>query len=307
MKILPVQKVAFLKNLEKGVYVDNPKNRKMGRVGMTYGGSKEKEKQEKENLNYSFQKCKEVIGKTEILKNTSESQLDAIISYANSTDEGEKIDTKEVLSAKGKKVAIAHFYWDAAEGDTIEEKANNLDAIVEDALANYTPNKEGDTKKLLDKSILPELKPKQLDAIIAYSNSDGAEGIKVDSDAPARKKAKAIAEFYAEAAEGDVENFNSIIEDALEDYVPAKESNHWEEKVKDLNIPLNITGKDFNYFETNWGHYDDGKVSFTYAGYKDPKTGKLDFDLDNVNGLSSKEEIDKLYQALNEKFKKDNK
>lgn len=29
MKILPIQQLTFLQNLEKGIYVDNPKNRRL--------------------------------------------------------------------------------------------------------------------------------------------------------------------------------------------------------------------------------------------------------------------------------------
>lgn len=36
-KIINKQRLAFLSNLEKGIYQDNPRNRKLNRVGMPYG------------------------------------------------------------------------------------------------------------------------------------------------------------------------------------------------------------------------------------------------------------------------------
>lgn len=69
--------------------------------------------------------------------------------------------------------------------------------------------------KLVEKSTLKDKSEESLDKIIAYSNSDGIDGIKVSENATAEDKKRAIAEFYMEAAEGTVEGLDSIIEDAL--------------------------------------------------------------------------------------------
>ena len=58
MKIVKVQELAFVKNLEKayveGVYSDTPANRKLGRVGMSYAQYAQKLKgeggQQRENI-----------------------------------------------------------------------------------------------------------------------------------------------------------------------------------------------------------------------------------------------------------------
>jgi uncharacterized membrane protein YdfJ with MMPL/SSD domain len=69
---------------------------------------------------------------------------------------------------------------------------------------------------------LKNAKGSRLDAIIAYSNSDGLNGIKIDKNASDEDKRIVIAQFYAKAAENDANNLDEIIEDALDDYVPDK-------------------------------------------------------------------------------------
>ena len=82
-------------------------------------------------------------------------------------------------------------------------------------------------KALVDKTeTLKNAKGKRLDNIIKYSNSakeEGIEGIKVAKDATDNEKRIAIAKFYKEAAEGDADNLDEIIEEALADYVPEEE------------------------------------------------------------------------------------
>ena len=69
---------------------------------------------------------------------------------------------------------------------------------------------------------------KKLDAIIEYSNSakeEGVEGIKVAKGATDNEKKIAIAKFYKEAAEGNADYLDEIVEEALVDYVPEKKKN----------------------------------------------------------------------------------
>lgn len=135
MKIISKQPLAFLQNLTKsmgGVYVDNSKNRKLGRVGRPYDHKEDAKENEKSS------EIEILVDKTKTLKNAKGKRLDAIIKYSNSAEkEGVKgIKVADDATDEEKKIAIAKFYKEAAEGD-----ADNLDEIIEEALADYVPEK----------------------------------------------------------------------------------------------------------------------------------------------------------------------
>lgn len=141
MKIINTKIIACVKNIQKsfsqgGVYKDNATNRKLGRVGQPY----KKDVSEKKNEKEDKEKYKVVVDKTSTLKNAKGKKLDAIISYYNSGAENPiKVDDK--VTDEEKRNLITKAYWKFVDGDTIDEKAEALDSIIEDALDDYTPNK----------------------------------------------------------------------------------------------------------------------------------------------------------------------
>ena len=104
----------------------------------------------------------------------------------------------------------------------LKERAFEL--INKDKKDSDKKKNQNETEVLIDKTeTLKNAKGKRLDAIIKYSNSakeEGIEGIKVAKDATDNEKRIAIAKFYKEAAEGDADNLDEIVEEALADYVP---------------------------------------------------------------------------------------
>lgn len=105
----------------------------------------------------------------------------------------------------------------------LDKIKNNKDLI--DKL-NWKKDKDSYSSLIEKTTTLKEAKGPRLDAIIKYSNSaeeEGVEGIKVANNATDEEKRIAIAKFYKEAAEGDAENLDEIIEEALADYVPEKD------------------------------------------------------------------------------------
>jgi len=91
---------------------------------------------------------KDIIGQTETLKKITGKKLDNIIEYSNSVEGVSGIKVKEGASDKEKREAIASFYIDTAElSGEDKEIANDLDGIVEDALADYVPSKKEEPKK----------------------------------------------------------------------------------------------------------------------------------------------------------------
>ena len=96
---------------------------------------------------------KDIIGQTSILKKATGKKLDAIIKYSNSVDGVSGIKIREGASDKEKREAIANFYINSAEleGEN-KDIANDLDEIIEDALADYVPSSK-ESKE--DKEIKP--------------------------------------------------------------------------------------------------------------------------------------------------------
>ena len=216
MKIINKQPFAFLQNLTKsmgGVYVDNSKNRKLGRVGRPYDYKKESENKEK------------TMDKNQVISVLNEDfpYFDGSGTSWELVDENELSGTSR--SNYYKTNINGKFYYSLRHGrrgevsfylskeDAINDKECTKEDIIRDIFKDSLVEKTTTLKKA---------KGPRLDAIIKYSNSDGADGIKISENATDEEKREAIADFYNEAAEGDADNLDEIIEEALEDYVPSK-------------------------------------------------------------------------------------
>lgn len=212
MKIISKQPFAFLQNLTKsmgGVYVDNSKNRKLGRVGRPYDYKKESENKEKMDKNqvisildedFPFYDC----------SGTSWKEVDDEKLYGTARSHYYKtnINGKSYYSLRNAKRGV-YFYL--SKEDAINNKECTKDDIIRDVFKDSLVEKT---------TTLKEAKGPRLDAIIKYSNSDGADGIKISKNATDEEKREAIADFYNEAAEGDADNLDEIVEEALADYIP---------------------------------------------------------------------------------------
>lgn len=95
---------------------------------------------------------KDIVGQTETLKKATGKKLDAIIEYSNSVEGVSGIKAKEGATDKEKREAIADFYIKSAELEGENNQiANDLDEIIEDALADYVPIVNSPINKLADK------------------------------------------------------------------------------------------------------------------------------------------------------------
>lgn len=81
----------------------------------------------------------------------------------------------------------------------------------------------------------------------------------------------------------------------------AKKNNPWVKKLKNVNIPVNVVDDNFDFMHVKSNHYGNDVFGFSFSGFKDAKTGKLDVDLDDIYGLNPSE-IDKIYDALKSNF-----
>ena len=91
---------------------------------------------------------KDIISHTETLKKITGKKLDAIIEYSNSIEGVSGIEVKEGATDKEKREAIADFYIKSAELEGENNQiADDLDEIIEDALADYVPKKKEESKK----------------------------------------------------------------------------------------------------------------------------------------------------------------
>lgn len=91
---------------------------------------------------------KDIVSQTETLKKATGKKLDAIIEYSNSVEGVSGIEVKEGATDKEKREAIADFYIKSAELEGENNQiANDLDEIIEDALADYVPKKKEESKK----------------------------------------------------------------------------------------------------------------------------------------------------------------
>ena len=90
---------------------------------------------------------KDIVNQTTTLKKATGKKLDAIIEYSNSVEGVDGVKVREEASDKEKREAIASFYINNAEleGEN-NDIASDLDEIVEDALADYTPKKKEESK-----------------------------------------------------------------------------------------------------------------------------------------------------------------
>lgn len=215
MKILNVQKQAFVQNLEKafqgqGVYQDNYKNRKLGRVGQPYK-KETSSKEESEKENPYFSKLNESLIRKYSDKIESVSLADIEEKYRDFiTDRGQE-PTRKFYAKEASKLY-----------NKLVKEWNNKKVENDDNKNIQTKNKNGLLNLIQKTDTLKNAKGARLDAIIAYSNSDGVDGIKVKEGASDRQKRIAIAKFYKKAAENDASNLDEIVEDALADYVPNK-------------------------------------------------------------------------------------
>ena len=228
MKIISKQPLAFLQNLTKsmgGVYADNSKNRKLGRVGRPYDHKEKVEEKTWDSLS-NFE-----------IKGSDENKLwNFWYKFQKSGDPAHISSMRQILEEKFPNISN----WKQTSPNTNESKLIALDKYGDKVASIDLSGNEIDLTKLqtfMDKchigkgkigllvektKTLNKAKGKRLDAIIKYSNSDGAEGIKIADDATDEEKKIAIAKFYAEVAENDAENLDEIIGDALADYVPSK-------------------------------------------------------------------------------------
>jgi len=238
MKIVNKQPGAFLQNLVKsyteGVYADTPANRKLGRVGMSYSQYKEKievapkEKtwdtmdsfykkgtDEKKLWEFwdKFQKTGDY-SHISSMRKIFEKKFPQVATWKQTAPNTGKAkitaldkDGKEIakLDLSGKYVQLydlQNFMDDCHKGIGVDKKENSL--IVKNLVKKTTTLKNAEGKRL--------------DAIIKYSNSakeEGVEGIKVADNATDEEKRIAIAKFYYDSANGEAEDLDSIIEDAL--------------------------------------------------------------------------------------------
>lgn len=185
-------------------------------------------KSEKENKN----NIDKILAKSDDLGRAKGKRLDAIISYAEFDNVPKNATDEE------KRRIIAENYIKSAElSGTPEEIANDLDEIIEDAIADYVPPKKKDDteerKKLsyieartvLNYSdTLANATTRQLNNVIDYSGFDIDKKLSDDE-----KREKLTQKYYASAdlyelksAKEVADALDGIIEDALEDYVPPK-------------------------------------------------------------------------------------
>ena len=84
-----------------------------------------------------------------------------------------------------------------------------------------------------------------------------------------------------------------------------QQNNSWADKLKNVDIPVNVVDENFNFMNAKFNHYGNSDFGFSFAGYKDAKTGKLDVDLDDIYGLEP-DQINEIHSALKSKFESDN-
>lgn len=232
MKIKNIQKSAFLQNLTKsytgGVYADTPQNRKLGRVGRPYAHKEDVKENEK-----SWDKI-EAFYK----KGSDENKLwDSWYKFQKSGDHSHISDMRQILEKKFPdikswkqtspntgKAKLTAINKDGDKIASIELDGDKVDLTALQTFMDKCHVGKSKIEVLVNKTeTLKNAEGKRIDAIIKYSNSaeeEGVKGIKVADDATDEEKKIAIAKFYKEAAEGDADNLDSIIEEALEDYVP---------------------------------------------------------------------------------------
>lgn len=232
MKIKNIQKSAFLQNLTKsytgGVYADTPQNRKLGRVGRPYAHKEDAKEDEK-----SWDKI-EAFYK----KGSDENKLwDSWYKFQKSGDHSHISDMRQILEKKFPdieswkqtspntgKAKLTALNKDGDKIASIKLDGNKVDLAALQTFMDKCHVGKSETEVLVDKTeTLKNAEGKRLDAIIKYSNSaeeEGVKGIKVADDATDEEKKIAIAKFYKEAAEGDADNLDEIVEEALADYVP---------------------------------------------------------------------------------------
>ena len=189
----------------------------------------ETSKKEENNKKVNVDK---ILAKSDDLGRAKGKRLDAIISYA-------KFDNvpKDATDEEKRKIIAENYIKSAELSGTPEEIANDLDEIVEDAIADYVPPKEKDDTEerkklsymeartvLSHSDTLANATTKQLDNVINYSGFDIDK--KLSDDEKREKLAQkyyASADLYELTSAKDVANaLDGIIEDALEDYVPPK-------------------------------------------------------------------------------------
>lgn len=194
--------------------------------------SKKEEKSEEKKENNKKLNIDKILAKSDDLGKAKGKRLDAIISYAEFDNVPKNATDEE------KRKIIAENYIKSAElSGTPEEIANDLDEIVEDAIADYVPPKKKDDteerKKLsyieartvLNYSdTLANATTRQLNNVIDYSGFDIDKKLSNDE-----KREKLAQKYYASAdlyeltsAKEVADALDGIIEDALEDYVPPK-------------------------------------------------------------------------------------
>lgn len=234
-------------------YDDSPQNSKPYEISVKWYGNGKTEKEFFENisdLNKWINKDKieiipkgnskkekqnnidKILAKSDDLGRAKGKRLDAIISYAEFDNVPKNATDEE------KRRIIAENYIKSAElSGTPEEIANDLDEIIEDAIADYVPPKKKDDteerKKLsyieartvLNYSdTLANATTRQLNNVIDYSGFDIDKKLSDDE-----KREKLAQKYYASAdlyeltsAKEVADALDGIIEDALEDYVPPK-------------------------------------------------------------------------------------
>lgn len=235
MKIINPKSTAFLRNLEKAFYKDNYQNRKLGRVGRPYEHKEASEEKSWDKIEDFYKKgsdenklwqCWYKLQKTGdhswmgVFRDILAQKFPKINSWSQTAPN----TGKKIITAKNKSGDIIA---------AIDLSGDKVDLTALQTFMDKCHEGKSETEKLIDKTeTLKNAEGKRLDAIIKYSNSaeeEGVEGIKVAKDATDDEKKIAIAKFYKEAAEGDAENLDEIVEEALADYVPEKI-----ESIKDL-------------------------------------------------------------------------
>ena len=101
---------------------------------------------------------KDIVQQTTTLRKATGKRLDSIIEYSNSIEGVSGVKVEKGASDQEKREAIAKFYIKSAEleGEN-KDIVNDLDEIVEDALADYVPKKEETKEKNFNQSQLETL------------------------------------------------------------------------------------------------------------------------------------------------------
>lgn len=211
------------KSYTEGVYSDTPTNRKLGRVGMSYKVYNQKIKQSKDQLD-KHEEAKNsrldnfIVNKSKIISSSNEEEINKIIDGF-----GFDIDKSKGLSSK-KKELVKNIREISKLKGTVKEIASDIDEIIEEGREGGFESIARIDSIYYKTTTLKNLNEDQTNAVIDYS------GFNINKEWSLEQKKKTLAEKYIKSAELEgnthkeiADDLDSIIEDALDDYVPKKD------------------------------------------------------------------------------------